>query len=65
MSTAMLAYAEDYARERKLVSVRADTHTGNRAMRGLLGKSGYHYCGDVRYEVNAGDPVRVAYEKTI
>lgn len=65
VSTAMLALAEQYAKEHKLASVRADTHTGNRAMRGLLEKSGYVYCGDVKYEVSAGDPIRVAYEKKI
>ena len=65
VSSAMLALAEEYAQQRRLVSVRADTHTGNRAMRGLLGKSGYVYCGEVRYDVTAGDPIRVAYEKII
>jgi len=65
VSSAMLAHAEDYARGRKLASVRADTHSGNRAMRGLLKKCGYVFCGEVRYEDCAGDPVRVAYEKTI
>ena len=65
VSTAMLSYAEEYARMRGLSSVRADTHRGNKAMGGLLRKSGYTYCGDVRYEVSAGDPVRVAYEKII
>ena len=65
VSTAMLAHAEAYAREHGLGSVRADTHRGNKAMRGLLEKSGYAYCGDVRYEVTAGDPIRVAYEKRI
>ena len=65
LSVKMFAYAEDLARERNLKSVRADTHTGNKAMRGLLKKCGYCYCGDVRYDVNAGDPVRVAYEKIL
>jgi len=65
VSTAMLTYGEEYARSRGLGSVRADTHRGNRAMRGLLGKSGFAYCGEVHYPVTAGDPVRVAYEKTV
>lgn len=65
LSTAMFAHAEGLAREWKLASVRADTHTGNLAMRGLLKKCGYTYCGDVRYDVTAGDPIRVAYEKIL
>ena len=65
LSMAMFAYAEALARENGLASVRADTHTGNLAMRGLLKKCGYTYCGDVTYEVTAGDPIRVAYEKIL
>lgn len=65
LSTAMFAHAEALAREKQLKSVRADTHTGNLAMRGLLKKCGYSYCGDVRYDVTAGDPIRVAYEKIL
>jgi len=65
VSAAMLKRAEEYALERSLGSVRADTHTGNKAMRGLLEKSGYVHCGEVRYEVTAGDPIRVAYEKVL
>jgi len=65
LGKAMLGWAEEYARECGMISVRADTHRGNRAMRGLLEKIGYAYCGDVIYEVTAGDPLRVAYEKCI
>ena len=65
LSMAMFAHAEALARSLNLKSVRADTHTGNRAMRGLLKKCGYTYCGDVIYDVSAGDPVRVAYEKIL
>ena len=48
-----------------VLSVRADTHRGNLAMRGLMRKCGYALCGEVRYDVTAGDPIRVAYEKLI
>ena len=65
VSTAMLAYAEDYARKGGLSSLRLDTHRGNKAMRGLLEKSGFSCCGEVKYPVSAGDPIRVAYEKII
>ena len=54
--------AREYARKNGCASVRADTHRGNRAMRGLLEKCGYCFCGEVNYPVVAGDPVRVAYE---
>ena len=65
VSRAMLEHAQAYAQARSLGSVRADTHRGNRAMRGLLEKSGYAYCGEVKYDVTAGDPIRVAYEKAL
>lgn len=65
LSVKMLSFAEDFARERGLISVRADTHRGNKAMRGLMEKCGFRYCGEVVYEVTAGDPVRVAYEKPL
>lgn len=65
LSMEMFAHAEELARSLSLASVRADTHRGNLAMRGLLKKRGYTYCGDVIYEVTAGDPLRVAYEKII
>ena len=65
LSVKMFAHAEELARQQNLASVRADTHTGNLAMRGLLKKCGFSYCGDVRYDVTAGDPIRVAYEKIL
>lgn len=65
LSSQMLAYAEALARDQGMKSVRVDTHRGNLAMRGLLAKCGFVYCGEVVYEVSAGDPIRVAYEKRI
>lgn len=65
LSARMIAFAEAQARSQGLISVRADTHRGNLAMRGLMRKCGYALCGEVRYEVTAGDPVRVAYEKVL
>lgn len=58
----ILENAVRMAREMNLVSVRADTHRGNKAMRRFLEKSGFKLCGQVVYEVDAGDPIRVAYE---
>ena len=67
LSVQMIAFAADLAQEKGLASVRADTHTGNLAMRGLLEKQGFAYCGTVSYAglVNHGDPIRVAYEKQL
>ena len=65
LSMQMFAHAEALARSQGLASLRADTHRGNVAMRGLLKKCNFTYCGDVIYEVTAGDPLRVAYEKLI
>ena len=48
-------------------SVRVDTHKDNKAMRGLLKKCGYSYCGVV-YLTDAGHETgapRVAYEKIL
>lgn len=65
LSMQMFAHAQNLAQEKKLSSVRADTHTGNLAMRRLLDKCGFTYVGDVSYPVTAGDPIRVAYEKIL
>lgn len=65
LSKTMIAWAEEEARSRGMESVRVDTHRGNIRMRGLLEKCGYAYCGEVTYDVTAGDPIRVAYEKKI
>ena len=65
LSAQMLALAEDMARAGRLSSVRADTHRGNIVMQRLLEKRGFARCGTVVYEVTAGDPIRVAYEKRI
>lgn len=62
---AMLEFAEELARERGCSSLRADTHRGNVVMRHLLEKRGFAYCGTVRYDVTAGDPLRAAYEKPL
>lgn len=65
LSGEMLGFAEESARARDLASVRADTHRGNIVMQRLLEKRGFARCGTVVYEVTAGDPIRMAYEKRI
>ena len=58
----MLRKAVEMAKAENLASVRADTHRGNKAMRRVLEKNGFVDCGEVTYPVDAGDPIRVAYE---
>ena len=65
LSGKMLAFADDTARAQGLTSVRADTHRGNIVMQRLLERHGFIRCGTVVYEVTAGDPIRIAYEKRI
>ena len=62
IASEILAHAKHIAAEQKLTAVRADTHRGNAAMRRFLEKSGFVLCGTVEYPVDAGDPVRVAYD---
>ena len=65
LSRRMIAFAEEQARNQGMISVRADTHRGNLAMRGLMKNCGYEICGEVVYAVCLGDPIRVAYEKVL
>lgn len=61
----MFDRALQLARENNCASVRADTHQGNKAMRRFLEKNDFTYTGDVYYHVDAGDPLRVAYERPV
>jgi len=61
----ILQNAVKMAREQSLSGIRADTHRGNKAMRRFLEKNGFLECGTVVYEVDAGDPIRVAYDLNI
>lgn len=65
LAAKIMEHAVSMARELGLSSVRADTHRGNKAMRRFLEKNGFVECGLVTYEVDAGDPIRVAYERLI
>ena len=62
ISTAIMEYAEEYARILGKTSLRIDTHRGNVVMRRMLEKHGFTHCGTI-YLQN-GDP-RVAYEKVL
>jgi len=58
----MLEKAAEMASAEGKSSVRIDTHEGNLAMRGMLEKNAFTYCGIIF--LTNGDP-RVAYEKRI
>lgn len=62
ISTSIINYADDFARNLKHKSLRIDTHEGNVVMRKMLEKHGFKYCGII-YLLD-GDK-RVAYEKLI
>lgn len=62
VSTAIIGYAEEYARILGKTSLRIDTHEGNVVMRRMLEKNGFVHCGTI-YLQN-GD-ARVAYEKVL
>ena len=62
VSRAMMDFAAERARRKRLGSVRIDTHEGNAVMRRMLEKNGFHPCGIIHLE--NGDR-RVAYEKQI
>ncbi len=62
VSTAMIDYAEKYAKSLGRKSLRIDTHEGNKVMRRMLEKHGFTYCGIIYLE--NGDS-RVAYEKSV
>tara|TARA_B100000767_G_C19773925_1_gene541567 strand:+ start:3038 stop:3595 length:558 start_codon:yes stop_codon:yes gene_type:complete len=57
----MFLYIEDFAKQHKIISVKADTNFDNPAMLALFEKLGYHYCGQVYFR---GSP-RKAYEKLL
>lgn len=61
----LLKNALRIAREQGLCGLRADTHRGNAAMRRFLEKNGFENCGLVSYPVESGDPLRVAYDRTV
>lgn len=65
LAGAIVARAAAMARENGCAALRADTHSGNAAMRRFLEKTGFVFRGTVLYTVKKGDPLRVAYEKDL
>ena len=62
ISTAIINFAAERARELGRVSLRIDTHEGNVVMRRMLEKHGFVLCGVIH--LKNGDP-RVAYERVL
>lgn len=62
ISTAIINYCSDRAKEANKKSIRIDTHQGNIVMRRMLEKHDFAYCGIIH--LSNGDE-RVAYEKLI
>lgn len=65
LAAKIVEQAVSMAKSMRLSAVRADTHRGNAVMRRFLEKSGFSERGIVTYEMKAGDPLRVAYERLI
>lgn len=65
LAAKIIEHAVDTAKKLGLSAVRGDTHRGNMVMRRFLEKNGFHECGLVTYEMKAGDPLRVAYERLV
>ncbi|TCD01195.1 GNAT family N-acetyltransferase [Pedobacter psychroterrae] len=61
LSKKILNCIEDFARENKICSVKADTNFDNPAMLGILEKAGYVYCGEVFFRGSS----RMAFEKVL
>ena len=62
ISTKIINYATEFAKNNSKISLRIDTHKGNIVMRKMIEKHGFIHCGTVFLEY--GDP-RVAYEKIL
>lgn len=62
ISTKIIDFCADMARNRGKISLRIDTHRGNIVMRRMLEKHGFTHCGTIFLSDGAE---RVAYEKLI
>lgn len=62
---ALMDYAECYAKENNLTSIKVDTHEKNKIMQSLCINNGYKYCGIIYLKRDEVDNSRIAYEKTI
>ncbi len=65
LSDRLLAEAEELTRALGRSAVRVDTHRHNEAMKKLLKRGGYRYCGNILIEEEGHDPRRQAFEKLL
>ena len=55
--------AAELCRERGVRNIRVDTHRGNKSMRGVLKRMGFHECGRIYLpDPDGHDPERLAYQ---
>ncbi len=66
IATKILEFAEKVCIEKKILSLKADTHENNEPMKKLLAKNGFRYCGVIYLDdgLERGEK-RIAYEKII
>lgn len=66
IATKILEFSEKVCLEKKILSLKADTHEDNEPMKKLLEKNGFSYCGIIYLdkEPDVGEK-RIAYEKII
>ena len=62
---ALMKYAEVYAKDNNLKSIKIDTHVKNIPMQMLCINNGYIDCGIIYIKRKEKDPKRIAYEKLI
>jgi len=62
---ALMLYAEEICKERKLDSIRIDTHPKNNVLKNLVLSIGYTYCGSIIYSRIPVEPERIIFEKII
>lgn len=61
-ATKLLCYAQELCRQRKIGSIRMDTHKDNDVMQQWLLKNGFIYCREITLSDGA---LRIAFEKVI
>ena len=66
IATKILEFSEKICLEKKILSLKSDTHEDNEPMKKLLEKNGFSYCGVIYLdkEPDVGEK-RIAYEKII
>lgn len=65
ISSFIIAYAKTFAKQKKLLSIRVDTHKKNMAMQKTLEKNSFLYCGTIELVDCLEDNQRLAYELLI